>query len=246
MNEENKTPTAEEQIKKAVEEQLAPYKQENEILKAVAEMTDNEKAFYKSLTSDEQKEEFRKASSEDRQKQIEKSKQSDEVLELSSGAIIRKADVGDSVFDVMKAQNKQMAEMQTQLTKAQEDQKQAFEKAEFQTLINKAEKEYPYIPGTPEEKAKTLQAIKALPEDQQEVMYQNLKKQNEALASGFSSLGSTGMDTEDDPNAKLEKMAQKHAEEKGIDFHKAYNEVIQTDEGRKLNKEISKSVRTVA
>jgi hypothetical protein len=110
-------------------------------------------------------------------------------------------------------------------------------KTELLQLEKQAESDYPNIPGTATEKAELLQTIKAMPEAQQKIMFDGLKKQNEMFGGTFTEIGQVGKSSvsKGSNEAQLEVLAKKYQEANPeMSMAKAYNEVLKTEEGTKL------------
>ena len=100
MVDEKKTYSQEEldaQVKKVREEKDAEIKK----LQLIASLTDMEKSYFNSLKSDEEKDGFLKMDSKARAKVVQKAQDSDESLTIE-GEVIRKSDVGDAYFKILK------------------------------------------------------------------------------------------------------------------------------------------------
>jgi hypothetical protein len=110
----------------AVSKAIAEKESEIAVLKALSDMADEEKDFYKALP-DDKKSEFLKKSSVDRKVEIQKSKSADEEL-VVKGQTVRKSVVGDSVFYVLKSQ-------QEDIVKANEKKQDTFKKQRRSSLI---------------------------------------------------------------------------------------------------------------
>lgn len=215
-------------IEKAVKEAIEKKDSEIASLKAMAGMTDAEKAYLEKLPEDK-KEDFLKMDSAKRKDVIEKSQKSDEVLEYE-GSVIRKSEVGDSQFTIYKS-------MVSKLEKAEKDaaiEKALREEAEF---VKKAETEYPNLPGKPEEKGKVLKAISKMASEDSKYIMETLSKANAILKSAFTEIGASGEAESKEALEKLNKMASDVASKEGITFQKAFDKVLNTPEGQQLYEE---------
>jgi hypothetical protein len=136
----------------------------------------------------------------------------DEVLVID-GETIRKSETPAGTFALLKKQAK------------------ALEAAAFE---KRAEAELPAMPGEPVAKGAALAALAALPEADRAVVETMLKAGNEALAKATREVGAGGDKTEKSELDQIDELAKKHAAENGLPYHKAYDAVLATDEGRKL------------
>ena len=230
MVDEKKTYSQEEldaQVKKAQEEKDAEIKK----LQLIASLTDMEKSYFNSLKSDEEKDGFLKMDSKARTKVVQKAQDSDESLTIE-GEVIRKSDVGDAYFKILKAQQARIEKSE----KAVELEKAAREKVEFEKA---AESQYPNLPGTIVEKGRILKAVASLDKETQESLHNILKAANTAMKDVFVEKGVSGEDTSK-PEDKLDKMAKEYAEQNNVSYAKAYSAILKTDEGNRLYAETTK------
>jgi hypothetical protein len=217
----------EAEVKKAVDAKDT----EIALLKAISELSDDEKAFYKSL-DDTGKSSFLKKSQEERKVDIKKSKEGDEAL-VVNGQIVRKSVVGDVMFTVVKSQQEQI-EKANKAAAAEKDEREKL------GYMQKAEKEFPNLPGAPELKARVLKAVYAIPEqDVRESLFGVLKSANDGMNPLFTPIGTSqtnSMFTSKSSADKLDVLVKEHATKKGISVTKAYAEVLETVEGQQLAK----------
>lgn len=207
-----------EQEKKDAEARLAKAEK-------LAGMTDAQKSFMKSLPEGEDQENFLALSPEEMDAQVKKAQEGDEQL-IVAGVPVLKSDVGDSMFAILKAQ-------QEENDKLRKKNEKAAEIAVAKAFQSEAERTYPHLPGSVEHKGALLKAIDGMPSEEKTASLALLKAADEALAKGFDEEGH-GVNTGSDAEAKLKKMAEDHAEKKGITLQKAYSEVMDTPEGAKL------------
>lgn len=141
---------SEAEIKK-LQEQLATSQAALETANALAGMTDVQKAFHAKLPNDEAKTAFVKADSAARDAQIAKANEGDETLDVD-GAVVRKSEVGATMFAVLKAQNarfeKQAADHAAQIKKLGES-----------AIRKRAQDDLEGLPGTIDEKVALLQLV---------------------------------------------------------------------------------------
>lgn len=195
----------------------------------LASLTDIEKTHYAGL-DDKGKEAFEKMDADARNTAVEaaiaKKAADDETIEVE-GAVIRKSEVGPGVFAFMKSQ-------QVRIDKAEKKADKLEAEAVQKSLEDEAEKLFPHLTGTPAEKADLLKGIRALPADKQEAQIKIMKAADASMAKGMKEIGQGGKGEEDSAAGKLNKMAKEHAEKNKVTFEKAYSDVLETEEGKKL------------
>lgn len=196
---------------------------ENALLKG---MTAREKSYYDTL-SDDMKKKFMGMKQEERTAAMDKAgfqkaEPTEEELLKAMPASVRKM-VEDAQAAAAEAQR---------IAKAEQDKRETAE------LIAKAERDFGQVPGKPEEKAAILKHLAGAPEDVRKGV-ENLLKQYQALVvNGFVAKGHSQDVDPASPGERLNKMAQDLAVKKGISHATAYDEVIGTEEGRALYKEM--------
>ena len=206
-----------------------------EFYKAMSTLTDIQKEYFNGL-SDSEKDAIVKEDStaeqivksvEEGAKEFAKSKANDEVFSMN-GVDVRKSEVGDSMFTILKAQQAQIDNANSRADKAEQ-------KLEKSDLEAEAVELFPNLPGTAEEKGNILKSIRTLPEDQQEKQIQMLKAGDEALAKQMGEKGFSKSDGDDQsPNEQLEALAKTYAKDNSVSFEKAYSAVLDTKEGQEL------------
>lgn len=150
---------------------------------------------------------------------VAKAAANDEVLKVGD-LDVRKSAVGDATFAILKAQQVEIAK-----------ERDARETVEF---AKRADTEIPALPGESIAKGKALRAIAKLGEEDRKTVEAMLKAGNEAMRSRLKEIGKGGGDGADTPDQKLEALAKAHAETHKVDFAKAYNAVLESEEGRRL------------
>jgi hypothetical protein len=194
-----------------------------------ASMTDAQRAHYDGLEGAAQ-EAFGKADAAERDEIVKKASQADESLTVD-GDTVRKSEVGEGVFRILKRQQERI-DSEASVAKKERDERLQ------KDLEAEAEREFPNLAGTPVEKAAMLKAIKAMPKEQADKQMANLKSADTAMAKQLKELGVGGGEGEgSDAEAKLQKMAKERAEKDGTTIHKAYSAVLDTPEGAKLYEE---------
>ena len=147
-------------------------------------------------------------------------------------------------FDDIK---KRLDESQEQLRKAEELAKSEKAARELVECSKRAEKEFPNLPGTAEEKGAILKMLKdKLSTDEVTKVETLLKAGDAALATVTTEVGKSGSGAvitskvggsgKEDPATKLEKLANEKVEKSDgkLTFGKAYDQVLKTPEGKKL------------
>lgn len=139
----------------------------------------------------------------------------DETFE-AEGVTIRKSEVGESTFKLMKAQA---------------------ERIELNDFSKRAETEIPTLVGETTLKAKCLRAISKLEKEVREGVEAMLKGGEAFARLAMKAKGHdhvTGTASENTAAGKLEKLAKEHAAKTNSDFAKAYSQVLETPEGQRL------------
>ena len=137
-------------LQKKVDEQSAALKK----AEALAKMTDVQKAHYAGLESDDAKASFLKLSSDEQASEIKKAADADDFFERR-GTIIRKSVVGEAVYAVMKADKEEAVQRDKEIAKAREE-------TALVTFTKQAEDEYSHLTGSPGDKGKALRALSKL------------------------------------------------------------------------------------
>jgi hypothetical protein len=190
-----------------------------------ASMTDEHRAYYDSLQGDAQ-EAFGKAAPDERDAIVAKVKSADETVTIE-GETVRKSDVGDATFRILKKQQERIDKE----ARAAEAERSARVQKELEA---EAEGLWPNLVGTSVEKAEMLKGIKAMPEAAREAQLKMMKAADEAMAKQFKEIGQGGQGDDSGAAAKLEKMAKELADKENISIAKAYSKVLETPEGSKL------------
>lgn len=126
--------------------------------------------------------------SDEGSKTKKRSPENDETLTVS-GQTISKSAVGDESFAIFKALNSQLAKSQKEIEKSQERIKKAEDEAELAKLMKRADDEFSFLPGTTEERAHMLKAIKDMPEAVQKSFETTLVTANKIAKSAFDTVG---------------------------------------------------------
>lgn len=151
---------------------------EKELLRKKADMTVEEKTFVKAENmTPEEESAFMEEEEEKRKKKMAafvSKRQSDESITVE-GVVIKKSDVGDASFHVMKSQ-------QEALQKAKDDN-------EIIRLEKRVNDEFPLVAGTVADKAAVLKALATAPQNVRTAAEAIFKSANEMAGSAFTSLG---------------------------------------------------------
>lgn len=150
---------------------------------------------------------------------VAKAVANEEVLKIGD-VEIRKSAVGEASFTIIKAQQAEIAK-----------ERDKREEAEF---AKQADTEIPMLPGQSVAKGRALRAVAKLGAEDAKTVNEMLKAGNEAMKARMKVLGNDGGDTGDTPVAKLDALAKAHAATHKVDFAKAYEDVLKTEEGRAL------------
>lgn len=210
-----------------VSAEIAELNKKLERATALAELNDAEKAFYKGLKKDEQAI-FLKADAAGRAKELAKAKADDPVVYTDTeGQEYRKSD-DQRVVALAKR-----ADQDRQLAKKEREQRVQLE------LEKRAKDEIPFLPGEISTKMAILSSLEKIDDPElRKSALESLKAQNQEMALAFERKGvrppaGGGSESAED---QLNKKAEALAKEKGIDVNKAYNEVLETPEGKELYK----------
>lgn len=196
-----------------IQAELAALRKERDHNKALSELTDLQKAHYATLGEAEQVE-FLKG---------KRDVPADESFTDVDGGVVFKSAVGSAAFNVMKGQHVRMVKMQ--------------ETIDLERLTKRAETEMKHLPGELVAKARVLKAVERMPEAERATLDAILKAADAAAAPGFKPAAVAGEESTD-PADKLEKMAKQRAADNKISYNQAYTEVLGTDEGKALYKEM--------
>jgi hypothetical protein len=196
-----------------IQAELAALRKERDHNKALSELTDLQKAHYATLGEAEQVE-FLKG---------KRDVPADESFTDVDGGVVFKSAVGSAAFNVMKGQHERMVKMQ--------------ETIDLERLTKRAETEMKHLPGELVAKARVLKAVERMPEAERTTLDAILKAADAAAAPGFKPAAVAGEESTD-PADKLEKMAKQRAADNKISYNQAYTEVLSTDEGKTLYKEM--------
>jgi len=121
-----------------------------------------------------------------------------------------------------------------QLEKSAKEAEDLRKAAEYVELKKRATELVPNMAGTEDHKAALVKAVDSIADEAvRDEIVKSLKAADAAVKKTFEERGSDHVD-ETSAAARLDKMAQEYAAEKGVTFHTAFAEVIKSGEGRKL------------
>lgn len=205
-----------ESLKKQEDDEMSD-KAEIAKYKALAEMTDAQKAHFHAIDNDESREAFLKMSPEDRDATVDLAKGADEEYETSKGVTLKKSAVGAEVFELLKSQDQDLVKMRN-----------AQEMAEFVKVAG--DDLHKHLPGEVLAKAAALRAIGGLSAEVQKTIGEMLKAGNAAIGEEFTvkASGHTKISSAEDT---LTGLAKAYAEKHNVSFAKAYDHVMDTPEG---------------
>ena len=211
------------------QEQLDVEKARADRAEKMAELTDEQKSFYKDLGKSEQ-ESFLQLDADGRQSEVDKSKADDPVVYKDlEGNKYRKSDDQRVVSAVKRADRaEKTAKEERELRKDGE--------------LSKRAAKLTFVKGKDEVKVALLKAIDGIEdEDLRKGALEIVAAANSGLQEAFKKRGTAfGADPEAvDAEAKLEKMAQEYQKTNDCTIEKARAEILMTEEGAELANEVS-------
>lgn len=221
QNSENMTKELEEKLEKATA-QVEALTAELQVAKSVSELTDAERAHYRSLGETEQADFL--AKSADERAEIAKAA-------TATPAVVYKSANGRTFTE---ADDPIVVELAKEADTLRSELRDVAKERNEERYLKRA-KELAAMPGKDSDKAELLKAVDAISnQETREAILKMLDAKNEALAKGANTLGHDSGDSEDglDYNEKLTALAQKHADEHNMPLHKAYDAVLVTPKGR--------------
>lgn len=190
--------------------------------KALAEMTDVQKAHYNGLSEQDQTA-FIEMAADEREACVKACATDEEQFTADDGTVVAKSKVGDAVYKVLRSQ-------QEQISKQRDD-------MEMEAMKKRAGAELSHLPGELTAKAKALRAINGLQAEDRDCVVAMLKAGDDASKAGFKPAAADGEGEDLTAEQKLDKMAGDYAAEHNVTKSKAYVEVMRTEAGRKLYEE---------
>jgi hypothetical protein len=192
--------------------------QELELFKALAQMTDAQKAHYQSLPEAEQAD-FLKLDGASQDLIIKSATVADEKHTMQDGTVIAKSQAG-AMFAVLKAQDAQLRKMHEE---------QQLQKAIAQTAVD-----FGNLPGEPLAKAKAVMGLNALDAATRTWVTDTLKAADTLYKERRQPAADPTAAGDESADVKLEKMAKEHAATHKVSYAAAYTTVLATEEGRAL------------
>lgn len=187
-----------------------------------ASMSSEEVTHCKAM-DDDAKDAFMQKPKAERDAAVKKALEGDESLTLH-GQTIRKSDVGDGIFAIMKGQAQEIADQKAGFEKAQNDLREA-------TFAKRAKDEFPHLAGSVADRVRVLKALDGA-DDATKAAAEAIFKAAEATAKlAFDKVGGggkAGPEGGDSAEAKLNTLAKARQDASGgkLSFAKAYDEVI--------------------
>lgn len=195
---------------------------ELELYKALAQMTDAQKAHYQSLPEAEQSD-FLKLDGASRDLVIKSAAVADETHTMLNGTVIAKSAAG-AMYDVLKSQDAELRKMRDE---------QLMQKAIAQTAAD-----FGNLPGEPLAKAKAVMGLNALDVATRTWVTDTLKAADTLYKERRQPVADAGVADDESVDAKLEKMAKEHAATHKVSHAVAYAAVMNTEQGRELYKQL--------
>jgi hypothetical protein len=208
------------------DQKIADLEKRLEAATAMAALTDVEKAYMADLDEAGQ-EAFLKADAASRKADVARAKELAKakdpvVFTAADGTEFRKSD------DVRLVQMAKDRDADRAIAKSE---REAREDMEFE---KRAGADLQHMPGETVAKVALLRAVGTIEDAEvRKAVEESLKAQNAEMAKAFTRVGATG-EGKTDPENKIDALAKAKAKADGISFEKAYDEVIETPEGREL------------
>jgi len=147
-------------------------------------------------------------------------KAEDETVTDPDGNIVRKSEVGESQFSLIKSMANRLSDVEKQRQREQ--------------LAKRAEDELPNVGGEPMQKADVLAAVEACDESTREALKGHLSTLNKLMGEQFKDKGHNAGNSGTESLTKLDTLAKERAEKTGETKEAAYAEVLKTDQGAEL------------
>jgi len=236
---EGETEMKKEEVNALIEKSVGDLQAKLKVAETIAKMDDKTKSYYNGLGEKDQ-DEFLKMTNEEQKELAEPQPVVEDETLSANGITINKSSVGAEVFNFMKAQQEEVAQ-------AKEIARLEKEKRELQDFTKQAELMFPNLPGESVKKGLVMKQLAAMPDQVRDVLTTMLKTGNEAIekSQAFEEIGSDGVPLggDDTPISKLNKMAVDRAAAKNITFADAYDEIIETPEGKELYAKYQKNIK---
>lgn len=206
-------------------EQHEAVKAQLQLAKAYGRLTDAQKAYAANLSEGAERDAFVQKSDAERAAIVEKATAADPVVYTRlDGTELRKS-AGELVIQLAKDADESKRELLAEKAARSQDR-----------LSKRADAELGNLPGESVAKVALLRAVEGISDESvRKQVDELLKAANDRGSAAFESIGTAakGADVKN-AETKLDELAQKRATANGIDFHKAYAEVLATPEGRAL------------
>ena len=147
---------------------------------AKASLSDAERDFHASLDA-ENASEFMKMNAKARLEFMKTAADTDETLTVN-GRTVRKSVVGEDAFEIMKAQEERMLDIEKQAKSDREERIVA-------QLTKRVTDDFDALPGSTDEKVSLLKAVSSLGDAERGTLDKILKAGNDALAGAFTQIG---------------------------------------------------------
>lgn len=229
------------EVEKMAERDLAFYK-------AMDEMNDEERTFFKSLPEDKQEEmakamtpeameEMRQMMADKKKKgaktKVKAKKADDESFEMD-GNTINKSDVGDAAFLLMKGLVARIEKSEGETADANKIAKEEKELRIEKEMADEAEARWPNLPGEPIGKGKLLRGILKMDEGSQKTQLAMLDAGNSSSADLYVEKGHGKTPDGSNASQKLVSLAKELSEKTGDSEAVSYSAVLETEVGKKL------------
>lgn len=203
-------------------------------------LSEDDRGLYKSFSKEDQEKFVKQETTEDERtamledaRRRRRMQKNDETLKIGD-TTIAKSDVGEGVFAILKAQQVQLDASNTTIKKMEEDAKQ-------KDLEKRAAEMWPNLPGTVQDKARTLKNIEEMPADQQSAQFAMMKTSNEAMDNVFKELGHNSQEVSKGEDA-LKAMAKEiQTANPEFTYEQAYAKAMKTPKGQQIYKEMRES-----
>jgi hypothetical protein len=221
--------TAETQaVEKQFRDEIAQLTKRAERAEQLADLSDAQRSFTKSLLQTSDVDAFLALSSDARDAEIAKAAETNKVVYTAAdGTVYRKNDDARLI--------KMAQEMDVEKKK-----RVAVEALAVRADLEKRASELSHIPGDLEARVALLKGIDTLSTEERTKALTALKAQNERMSAAFARVG-TSVPASDETLDPLDNLASEIAKRDGITFERAYNKALNTVEGQKLyNRHVEK------
>lgn len=217
----DKEPTVE-----SLQTDLQKRDEELKIAKALAAMSDAEKAHYNSL-DEGGKSDFIAKTDAERQKIMKNLAEANPVVYTTAdGEEFRKND------DPRLVRMAKAADEDRKIAKREREERETLE------LKKRAEDELGHLPGEADVKVSLLKAINGIEnEDARKAATEILAAADKAMTKNFESRGSRAASPDSSATDQLDKLAKSYSEDHKVSYVEAYDAILKTDEGLRLYNE---------